>query len=72
MAERNLVRKEKKKLDLWISFKRKLEDYIKTLGEYFKSEGKMQILNKLIGKNNPFIKNTLNGLELNLEKRGEV
>lgn len=69
---RNFVRKEKKKLDLWTSFKRKLEDYIKTLEEYFKSEGKMWILNKLIGENNPFIKNTLNGLELNLEKRGEV
>ncbi len=63
---RNLVRRKNIKLDLWKNFKRKIEEYIKTLEVYFNREGNIQVFHKLIGKNNPFIKNTLNGLEVNL------
>lgn len=65
-CRRNVAREKNKKLGLWIYFKKKLEDYIRTLESYFNAEGKMYVFDKLILNNNPYVLKTLNGLKINV------
>lgn len=65
-CRRNIAREKNKKLGLWIYFKKKLEDYIRTLESYFNAEGKMCVFDKLILNNNPYVLKTLNGLKINV------
>ncbi len=63
---RNFVREKKKKLGLWDYFKKKFEYYIRTLETYYKMEGKINVFDKLILNNNPFMEKTLDGLKIKL------
>lgn len=65
-SRRNLMKKEKKDLSVCVLFKHKLTNTIKILYEYFNMTGQMEIFNKCIVDDNPFITKKYTSFDLTL------